>query len=169
MIKNQGLNKAARIVPGTSKWEPTLLLMIFLQLKNVFFFFLHFNDSEIGTCLKVHGSINVVVISLSLSFFQKAVLLINCVFYPPIVFKYPPSTRRVARCLHTSHLIGFVFPSNTRRYFFLFEDENFKLKEKKYLSKVTWLLSCKDKTQTQVSLTPESIFSLYYTLLHHPV
>ncbi|CAI9165499.1 unnamed protein product [Rangifer tarandus platyrhynchus] len=40
--------------------------------------------------------------------------------------------------------------------FFPFAIENFKLKEKKYLPKVSQLVSCKDKTQIQVSLTPGS-------------
>ena len=35
--------------------------------------------------------------------------------------------------------------------FFPFAIENFKLKEKKYLPKVSQLVSCKDKTQIQVS------------------
>ena len=47
---------------------------------------------------------------------------------------------------------------------FPFAIENFKLKEKKYLPKVSQLVSCKDKTQIQVSLTPRSIFVLYHTL-----
>lgn len=60
------------------------------------------------------------------------------------VFKYPPRTRHIARCFHTSYLIGIIFPNNLGRILFPFADENLKLKEKKYLSKVTQLVSRKD-------------------------
>lgn len=61
-----------------------------------------------------------------------------------------------------SYLMGFIFPDNPGRFFFSPFAKNFKPKERKHLPKVSQLVSCKDKTQIQVSLIQKS----YILIIH---